>query len=527
MPPLLPPSPSAAPLESSREQTDAPSARQSTYGQILKSSVLIGGSSAFNLALGLVRTKAMALLLGPPGFGLMGMYSSIANLAQTIAGMGVNSSGVRQIAAAVGSGDTDCIARTAFVLRRTSVALGLLGAVLLAALSGPVSLLTFQSYGRSASVALLSLAVLFKIVSDGQGALLQGLRRISDLARMAMLAGAFSTVAGVALVYFLRERGVVPSLIAIAGTTLFFSWWFSRDEASLSVAPSTPSVGQEVAALLKLGFAFMASGMLMMGGAYAVRLMVVRQVGLGAAGLYQSAWTIGGLYVGFILQAMAADFYPRLAGVIKDRAECNRLVNEQAEVSLLLAGPGVISTLTFAPLVISLLYSSAFGDAVAILRWVCLGAALQVITWPMGFIIVAEGRQGIFLWCELAYTVVHMGVAWALVRSQGVNGAGIAFCVSYAFHGVMLYPVVRRLTGFRWSPGNRRLGLAFLLTIGLVFCGFYVLPFWLATTVGTIAALLNALYSVRVLAHLVSMQRLPRFLHGPLARLGLGPRNAG
>jgi hypothetical protein len=32
--------------------------------------------------------------------------------------------------------------------------------------------------------------------------------------------------------------------------------------------------------------------------------------------------------------------------------ECNRLVNEQAEVGLLLAGPGVIATLTFAPLVI-------------------------------------------------------------------------------------------------------------------------------------------------------------------------------
>ena len=54
----------------------------------------------------------------------------------------------------------------------------------------------------------------------------------------------------------------------------------------------------------------MASGFLTMGAAYAVRTMVLRIVGVEAAGFYQSAWALGGLYVGIILQAMGADFYP-------------------------------------------------------------------------------------------------------------------------------------------------------------------------------------------------------------------------
>ena len=48
---------------------------------------------------------------------------------------------------------------------------------------------------------------------------------------------------------------------------------------------------------------------------------------------------------------MGADFYPRLTAVSKDNVACNRLVNEQARISLLLAGPGVIGTLTLAALV--------------------------------------------------------------------------------------------------------------------------------------------------------------------------------
>ena len=82
-----------------------------SYGEILKSSALIGFSTLINLAIGIIRTKAMAAWLGPAGFGLMGLYSSIADLAQSIAGMGINVSGVRQIAEAVGAGDTERIAR--------------------------------------------------------------------------------------------------------------------------------------------------------------------------------------------------------------------------------------------------------------------------------------------------------------------------------------------------------------------------------------------------------------------------------
>ena len=88
---------------------------------------------------------------------------------------------------------------------------------------------------------------------------------------------------------------------------------------------------------------------------------------------------------------MGADFYPRLTGVAKDNNECNRMVNEQAQISLLLAGPGVLATLTFACIVISLFYSAKFEPAVGLLRWFCLGLTLRVITWPMGFIILAKG----------------------------------------------------------------------------------------------------------------------------------------
>src|SRR6185503_1223988 len=102
-----------------------------SYGQILKSSALIGGSSILSIGVNIVRAKALALMLGPAGVGLLGLFSSVLEVAQSIAGMGINNSGVRQIAEATGSGDTTRIARTATVLRRTSIGLGIAGALVL------------------------------------------------------------------------------------------------------------------------------------------------------------------------------------------------------------------------------------------------------------------------------------------------------------------------------------------------------------------------------------------------------------
>ena len=447
-----------------------------SYGQILKSTSLIGGSSVLAIGIGVIRTKAIAVMLGPAGFGLMGLYGLIVDLALSIASLGIGSSGVRQIAESVALGNDARIARTVIALRRTAVVLGLLGAVLVAVFSGALSTLTFGDDKHAGAVALLGLAVFFRSISAGQGALIQGTRRIRDLAMIGVMGAFLGAIISIILVYFLGERGVAPALVGAAAMGLVISWWYSRKVRIQYPALTHAEVGQEAASLLKLGFAFMISGVLMMAAAYAVRAIVLRLDGLEAAGFYSAAWTLGGLYVGIILQAMGADFYPRLVGVAEDHPQCNCLVNEQTQVSLLLAAPGVIATITFAPLVIALFYSAKFAEAVEILRWICLGIALRVITWPMGFIIVAKNRQAVFMGAEAAWTVVNVGLTWICVKAFGLNGAGMAFFGSYAFHGLLIYPIVSWLSGFRWSVANWKTGLLFLSSITMVFGGFYYYP---------------------------------------------------
>ncbi len=491
-----------------------------SYGTILESSALIGAATLANVLVGIVRAKALAILLGPAGYGLVGTFQAVADLTRSVAEIGVNSSGVRQIAQSAASEDASRIAVTATVLRRVAVVLGLLGAALLLAFAAPIASFTFGTGELAAATALLALAVFLRMVSDGQAALLQGLRRIGDLARATVAAALLGTAATIFLVWRYRADGVVPALIAMSAASLACTWWFVRKARVRSVRLPLSRMRGEVRALLRLGLAFMGSGLLMAGAAYAGRIIVLDRAGLDGVGLYHAAWSLGSLYVGFVLQAMGADFYPRLVGAVDDRAQCRRLVNEQAHASMLLAIPGVLATLAFAPLVLSLFYSREFAAAAETLRWLCVGMALRVVTWPMGYIIVAKGAQTVFFLAELAWASFNVASTWALVNWLGLPGIGIAFFASYLFHYVLIYPIVRRMVGFRWSP---RSAVTATWVLGACFATLaltYVLPESAVFAVGLLVTLASAAYAARVLVCLLPADRLPPRLRRLLPNKG-------
>lgn len=516
----------AMPVES--PQQGSPAASKSTYGQILTSTALIGGASALNLLIGVARAKTTALILGPAGVGLNGLYQSISSVAEGVAGLGINSSGVRQVAEAYASGDQHRLAVTAAVVRRTSLALGVLGALVLALFSRQISQATFGDTTQAVAVCILAAGLLFKLVNVGQGALLQGMRRIADVAKIGVLSALFGAILTIALVYFLRESGVALALTGGSAVGLGLSWWFSRRLQPSLPASQPEQLWSETRELLQLGAAFMVSNLLMVGSGYAIRALVLNSAGLEATGLYQAAWTLGSMYTSFILQAMGSDFYPRLTAAGADDGECNRLVNEQARVSLLLAGAGIVAMLTFAPVIVRVFYAASFAPAVGALRWISLGTAMQVISWPMGFILVARNAKTLFLASDAAWAVVHIGLAWLGLRAYGLPGAGLAFFGAYVFHAVFNYALASRLTGFRWTAENLRAGALYLGTIGAAFAAFSWLPFGWAMGAGTLLAVASGLYSVRALATLVAPETIPPQIRRLLLRTGLmdGTRTA-
>jgi PST family polysaccharide transporter len=485
----------------------------SSHTQALKATTIIGGSTFIALLIRMVRTKVLALLLGPAGVGLERMYYSIIDLARTIGGLGVNSSGVRQIAEAVGSGDEQVIARTVTTLRRISIIIGALGAIAFFALREPISRLTFGHAEHSGDVGLLSIILFLGAVNGGQGALLQGMRRIGDMAKMGIIGAIIATVVSIPIVYIWGLKGIPAYMIIGAAMSELVAWLYARRIRVKTITVSLAQIISEAFALLKMGLILMSSGLMSLGALYFIGVLVTRQEGVAGAGQFWAANSLSMVYISFILQAMGTDFYPRLTAVATDHAKCSQMVNEQAEVSLLLALPGILGTLAFAPWVIRVFYSAKFGIATEILCWQMTGMLLRVGCWPLGMVPVAIGRAKISLWTETAAAAVYLLFAWIGLKYFGLPGTGMAFVGSYIVYGILIYAVVRNIAGFRWSPSNVRLALWGTLAVAIAFIAHLLLSALWALAIGAILTLLLGTYCFKALWSLVGVERINRNLH--------------
>jgi antigen flippase len=216
---------------------------------------------------------------------------------------------------------------------------------------------------------------------------------------------------------------------------------------------------------------------------------------------------------------MGIDFLPRVSAVSRDDAQCKRLVNEQAEVGLLLAFPGICATLAFSPWLVPLLYSGQFGRATEVLQWQVLGVFLRVASWPMGYLLLAKGNARLYFWTEVSYNVLHVGLIWICVQMWGLPGTGVAFFCLYLYYCVLMSVVLRKLFGFAWSTPNKRLAAVAIPTVAFVFlCPMVFPPPWdvIAPTAATAFA---GIHSLRMLLSLPGRERLPGSVFDRVRRL--------
>jgi len=404
-----------------------------------------------------------------------------------VAGLGLNASGVRQIAEAAGTNDKTRIARTVIVLRRLALLSGLLGMALVLALAPLLSRVTFGDDEHILGIALMSLTLLFAGISAGQSALLQGLRRLRDLATAQIVGTLFGAVASVALVWWLRKQGIVPYLLAISAFGILLSWWFARRVPMKRVTVTWKETMTESRGLVALGLAFTVSALIGTGTAYLTRVLVQHQLVMEAVGIYTATWMLSTYYVGFVLSAMGTDFLPRLAAAAHDHAAMNRLVNEQAEMGALIAVPGVLATLTLAPWVMNVLYSGAFVQGADVARWQILGVFLQVVSFPLGYVLIAKGKSLFFALAEIAFGAVNVGLIVLCMNLWKLEGVGVSFALSYLFHTVMVLTIAWWLTGFRWSVTALKILAPAVLILAAIFACSRFLPEAWSIGIGLVA----------------------------------------
>lgn len=486
---------------------------------MIRSTLQIGGAQAVNILISLLRMKLLALMIGPAGIGLLAVYNNLHSMAVTLAGLGLGNSGVREIAAA--RNDPAVLGRVRTVLFAASLIQGILAVIVIWSLRQPLARWLSGSEDHATEVGLVGIAVLLTLLSASQTALLQGLRQIEDLVRVTVLSALVGTLVGVFAVWLRGEDGLIWFLIAQPATSAMVALWFTRRLPSPQNKDWTfSSIWTVWKPLAALGLVFMLAGLASEATLLMVRGLITRNLGLEDAGLFAASWAIAMTYIGFLLTAMGADYYPRLVEVIHDPVQANRLMNDQMQIGLALGGPILLALTGLAPWVMELLYSRDFVPAAEMLQWQSFGNVLKLASWPLSFSLVAAGRSRIYLFTELSWNAVFLGMIWVGLPLFGLEMAGVGFALSYLIYLLISWAMAYRVNGFRFAPLSAILLLSHLTLSAVMLALAYSAPFT-AAWAGVLFALAGGIAGLRVvLIKIGSEGRLADLLSSFFAAIG-------
>lgn len=423
-----------------------------SYRQILRSSVIIGGASVINILIGLARTKVAAVLLGPAGVGLIGLFQNLIAVASTVVGLGFGNVGTRQIAEAAGRNDERAVAIARRALFWGTLLLAVSGAGIFWVFRNVLAAIVLGDAESGTQIQWLAIGIAVTVGASAQSALLNGLRRIGDIARASVFSALLSTVVGICVLLWWGQTGVVAFVLIAPLCTFLFGYVFvlKLPRATLTATP-WPLIAAQWRTLARLGAAFMLAGVVATLAQLLVRTIVQKNLGASGLGVFQASWQISMTYLGFVLSAMGTDYYPRLTACIDDHVATNRMVNEQTEVALMLAGPVLIAMMGLAPWIIGLLYSSEFQEAQGVLRWQIIGDLLKILSWPLGFILLAAGNGRAFLITETIGFGFFVILTALWLPALGIQATGMAFIGMYVVYLPMVYWLAHKKTKFQWS----------------------------------------------------------------------------
>ena len=418
----------------------------------MKAMGLFGGVQVMGILCSIVRTKLVAMWIGPVGIGLFGLFNNALEMISTGTNLGIRSSSVRDISQAHDSTTPGLVAKMVAVVRKWSLWLGLFGALVTLMLAPLLSELTFGDQSHLWGFVALSVAVLLGAITNGEYAVLQGSARLKRLASVTLWGTLTGLAVSIPLFYLLRERSILPSILAYAMALAAFAWLFRNKEYAKPQLSrrETFDMGK---GFVKLGIFMTLGNFASILASYAFNAWLNMNAGTEAVGFYQAGYTLINKYTGLILTALGMEYYPRLSKVANNRLRLRAFVSQEINVAIAVMAPVVALFILLRELVVWILYTPEFNVILTFVSWGMIGTVLRTLSWCLAFTILAKGDGKTYLWTEVASAVINLVLNIVFYRWWGLTGLGIAFLVSYLLYTAIVAVVYFKMYRLSVSRG--------------------------------------------------------------------------
>ena len=424
---------------------------QNSYKQILKATSLFSGVQVLNIIFSIIKSKVAAILIGPTGMGILGLLNSTLNFVGGISKLGLDISSVKEIAFAKQNFDDEKVESIIQILKKVIRISGVLGALFIIIFSSQLSELIFDNKDYTFSFIWISIALFFRQIMLADLAILQGQRKLKELAKANIFASGFSLIISTMLFYFLGIKGIIPVILLSAIFGYLVSNHYSKQKLKTAKRLSIKEAFSEGKEMIKLGLTLSVTGLFSVLTIYLLQIYIKNVDGISAVGYYSVGFLIINTYVGMIFNAMSKDYFPRLSAISNDFDKANEIILKQALVGVLLVTPVIIVFISYAPTLIELFFSKEFLSVTSLVSFGLLAILFKAVSWSMGYYFIAKGDSKVYIKTAIGFNVLLLIISIFGYNYDGLRGLGISFLVYYIIHFIVIYIIMKYRYKFSFS----------------------------------------------------------------------------
>lgn len=463
------------------------------YKTLFKATSLFGLVEILRLLLKIITNWAASNFLGTKGFGLVGLIENTVQLISSFSSLGINFTGVREIAA----NKTNDIEfhKTIKAVSQFSLFTGIISAIISIIFASRLSIETFKT--TEYFYWFIALSVYFVATSYTQSKIiyLEGSQNFKKLININIIVNVLNSIIVLAVYYLFKTQGILIAMIINSLIALVLYIKLSN----------TPNENIELtAAERKIYFKkFIKSGSLLalnttigLACFYIIRKYFV-DTNEELLSFYNAANLIIVSYLGIIFIAMGKFFFPKLSQSVKNHEITNQLINNQLELSLLIILPAIILIYTFADFFIKILFSSAFLPIYDILIFGLVSIVFRSFNYAVGYLLLSHQNFKQYFYINAVSDILNTVLTIVFYEKWGLIGIGFSTFVNYLFSAIYIYYYTSKNYSFKISNFVKNQFFITLIIISIIVCSNFFMDKLYFTIISGIFFVISAVYSIK------------------------------
>lgn len=323
------------------------------------------------------------------------------------------------------------------------------------------------------TLSIILVSALFGSINVIYNSILNANRKLGQMALSQIFSAFVGSLCSLPILCFFPTNYMYASILVIINFSWFLinSYYIKKNNIKIEWYSSLfkPLEKENINHFIGFSFGSLITGIAGIITILYLRFFIEKNLGLMQLGIFDAAWTLGTIYIIFLLSSFGTYVLPKLSA-IKDTNERDNFFNHVISMTMSLFLPILITMITFKNQFIYIFYSEKFYTSGDLLNILLMGDFFKVFSWILGMLFLAYNRMFAFVVLSLFWDISFLILVYFNLLEYSLIGIGYAYVITQVIYLFLILIVAHKYFVLKL---NIKSILILLISLILIFIVFY------------------------------------------------------